>query len=181
MKISDFLVITAFVALVFSSCEGAPGMNGRDGRDGRDGLDGATVHNIIINVPQENWEYSLKDDNNYFVATVDMPEITKEVYIGSMIKMYRIFMDDNRIPSDISSLDEKYLSENSSQIEMPYVRLNEWFFEPGSEWLFYTETVDCEFRVGKLFIYYTASDFEYELDGHFFVPDPMLFRCAILY
>lgn len=181
MKASGFFFLAAALALAVSSCQGPPGMDGYNGRDGRDGLDGAQVQSVIINVAEDMWEYSYKDDNNYFVAEVDMPEITKDAYIYSLIKTYRICFDDGKYPADPSRVDEQYISANSSLMELPYVRLNEWYNEDVGDWLFYTETVDCEIRVGKLFIYYTAGDFDYELDGHFFTPGPMMFKCSILY
>ncbi|MCQ2146294.1 MAG: hypothetical protein MJZ16_02130 [Bacteroidales bacterium] len=115
---------------------------------------------VKITVEQNNWNYSSIDNNNYFYATVQMPELTKEVLEKGLFKVYRVF-DENK------------------QMEMPYVRLNEYFAgtdDFGNDiWGFYTETVDTEFEVGKLTIYYTASDFDYEIDDQF-VPVPMKFR-----
>ena len=70
-------------------------------------------------------------------------------------------------------IDDRYLSDHSSLMEMPYTRLNE--LVANGEKYFYTETVDSEIRVGKIYIYYTASDFYYGEN-----PGPMLFKCSIL-
>ena len=115
---------------------------------------------VVIDVPQNKWQYSYNEDNNYFYATVNMPEITKQAFESGLVKMYRL-----------------YDGKPASQMELPYVRLNEIVFDDG-ETYFYTETVDYEFSVGSLTIYYTASDFDYELNEKF-VPDPMSFRCVI--
>lgn len=123
-----------------------------------------TLTNIVVNVPREAWQYSGMPDNNYFFATVKMPEITSTVYKKGLVKMYRSYDIDN---------------ENSTQMELPYVRLNEYIYGDNQKG-FYTETVDYEFGVGNMSIYYTASDFDYE-DDHSFVPEAMQFRCVILY
>lgn len=123
----------------------------------------SNLRTVSINVEQTHWSYSGMDNNNYFYATVSMPEITGDVFDYGMIKMYRTF--------DFESL-------NASQIELPYIRHNEYMFGEG-EWGFYTETVDYEIGIGKITIFYTASDFDYEIDETF-IPEAMQFRCVIL-
>jgi len=123
---------------------------------------GPELQTIIINVDQSHWAYSNLDNNNYFYSTVDMPEITKDVFNYGLIKMYRTY---------------DFTSSNPSQIELPYVRHNEYQIS-GDNWGFYTETVDYEICLGQIIIYYTASDFDYELDEAF-IPDSMQFRCVI--
>jgi len=118
------------------------------------------IHPTVVNidVPKTSWAYSYLDNNNYFYATVDMPELTQDVFNNGMIKMYRWVA-------------------NNVQMEMPFTRHNE--VEINGTWYFYTETVDYEFSVGQMTIYYTVSDFDYELDETF-VPAEMKFRCTIL-
>lgn len=115
---------------------------------------------VYVNVNQDNWNYSAASDNNFFYATVKMPELTKDVLDKGLFKVYRVF-------------------EENKQMEMPYVRLNEYYAGVDADgydvWGFYTETVDTEFEVGKMTIYYTASDFDYEIDETF-VPVAMKFR-----
>lgn len=161
MKRLSFAFIIALAAIL-SSCTGAPGLDGRDGRDGKDGL--GVINSVLINVKQSDWMYSDQPNNNYFYATVTMPEITEKAFKMGMIKMYRSY---------------DFGTTNATQIEMPYVRLNERNVG-GNEWVFYTETVDYQFNVGSLTIYYTASDFDYEIDETF-VPEAMQFRCVIMY
>lgn len=117
---------------------------------------------VALNVPQDSWRYSYNDNNNYFFVEIDLPEMTDAAFRNGMIKMYRTF---------------DFNSKNATQMEMPYVRLNEFQYDDGS-WGFYTETVDYEFKVGTVTIFYTASDFDYELNETF-VPEAMSFRAVI--
>lgn len=123
---------------------------------------GTELKTVLINVTQNTWVYSNVDNNNYFYATVNMPEITEDVFDYGIVKMYRVF---------------NYEYPDASQIELPYIRHNEYHVG-GDNWAFYTETVDYEFGIGNMTIYYTASDFDYEIDQTF-VPDAMQFRCVI--
>ena len=159
MRKITYLILFFTVLVLSASCQGVPGMDGRDGRDGV-----GVIDNVLIDVPRTSWEYSNIDYNNYFFATVDMPEITKTAFRKGLIKVYRVYDFDK---------------DNGAQIELPYVRLNEEYI--GDDyWVFYTETVDYEFGVGTMTIYYTVSDFNYEIDESF-VPEAMQFRCVIMY
>lgn len=135
---------------------------------------------VDIQVNKEHWLYSDADNNNYFVANIKMPEITWDVYDNAIINVYREYETG---------------SNQASQTVLPYVRHKEYSYplidEDGKYivdeynehiygWGFYTETVDYEFTQGNLSIFYTASDFEYELDQTF-VPEPMHFRVVIMY
>lgn len=97
-----------------------------------------------------------------------MPEITEEVFNYGIVKMFRTYFFNPKNQS------------KASQIELPYVRHKEYEITPG-EWTFYTETVDYDFYPGKIFIYYTASDFLYETDGNWYSPEAMSFRCVAIY
>lgn len=166
MKRSIYSALLILSALILSSCRGLPGRDGYDGRDGKDGKDGlGVVKTILVNVPENSWKYSFADNNNYFYATVDMPEITEDIFDKGLVKMYRVY---------------NYDKTNASQIEMPYVRPQEWTPDEGLSWCFYTEVVDYEYFIGSMTIAYTASDFDYELDKSF-VPEAMQFRCVIMY
>ena len=148
---------------VLCSCEGPMGPMGPQGPKGDPGQ-AATFTIVRIDVPQSSWNYSNVGNNNYFYATVEMPEITEQVFDGSLIKMYRTF---------------NYDTMDATQMEMPYVRVNEAQLEDQS-WVFYTETVDYDYGIGKMTIYYAASDFDYELNPQF-IPEAMTFRCVIVY
>lgn len=120
---------------------------------------------VLVTVNQNQWQYSQVDNNNYFYATVDMPEITQEVFKTGLVKMYRVW---------------DWGSNNAVQMEMPFSRhIEEALDDEGNDWAFYTESLDYEFSVGKMTICYTLSDFFYELDESFW-PDTMQFRCVVM-
>lgn len=163
-----FSIAMVVTLCAMASCVGAPGMDGRDGRDGKDGKDGkdgiGAIHTVLVDVPQECWQYSCAENNNYFFADVDVPEIPESVFDNGLISVYRVF--------DFYGMD-------ASQIELPYVRLKEECIGD-DQWVFYTEEVDYEFGIGWMRFYYTLSDFFYELDGSV-IPEPMQFRCVMMY
>lgn len=124
---------------------------------------------VMLTINQEDWYYSNIDNNNYFYCEFDMPEITEKAFDEGLIKMYRVY---------------DYDTYDATQIEMPYVRLNEFCAgdvdgDGYDDWGFYTETVDYQFNIGSLMVCYTASDFDYELNEEY-IPEAMQFRCVIL-
>lgn len=134
------------------------------------------VYSFLVNVPQDSWAYSGLDNNNYFIAEIDAPEITESVFDYGAVKVYRTF---------------DYDKKDARQVELPYVLPKEVFVEytePAENgdlgyWAFFTETVTCEVGIGKIFIIYTASDFDYEMQKYpmDFPPEAMQFRCTIVY
>lgn len=166
------IIYFALSVIVAASCQGIPGPAGRDGRDGRDGKDGVGIMDKgIINVKENMWNYSFDDNNAYFYAEVDMSDlITNSVLHNSLIKMFRVY---------------DYDTNDARQIEMPYVRPVERYVEENIDlgynpWVFYTETVDYEVSIGKITIFYTRGDFEYELDESL-TPEEMQFKYYIIY
>lgn len=157
-----FTVFSLSLALfMLGSCEGPAG------RDGRDGIDGSCVMEPIdIDVPQKAWQYSNIDNNNYFYAVVQMPEITRNVLYNGTVMVYRTY-----------EMNEK--DGTPGMVMLPYVRPIEMYVG-NYQWEFFTEQVDCEIREGKLIFYYTLNNFNYELDESF-VPEAMQFRCSIIY
>lgn len=157
-KILYFLSI-AVMAVSFASCRGPQGPQGEPGRDGQ-----ANKSIIDIQVNQNEWQYSNQANNNYFYAVINMPELNSTVYNDGMVKVYREYNTG---------------ASNASQIELPYVALNEFQAQDGT-WGFFTEKVDYEFTNGSLTIFYTASDFDYELNQDF-VPEAMHFRFVAIW
>lgn len=144
---------------------GRDGRDGRDGIDGQDGRDGLGVIDIVdITVEEDAWVYTGDKDNNYFFADVEMPEIDEDVFYGGMVRMYRVY---------------NYGRSDVSQIELPYVLHREEIEEAEdgtkSQYCF-TENISFEYGVGYLTFFYTISDFFYYRS-----PDPMRFRCVIMY
>lgn len=154
-------------ACAFTACVGPQGPKGEPGRDGHDGIDGLVrYYNIPVQVNQNEWAYSNFDNNNYFFATINMPEITWDIYEHGNVMVYREYEPG---------------TNSATQTPLPYVRHKEYLYDQStSTWGFYTETVDYEFTQGKLTIFYTASDFDYEIDTNF-VPERMNFRVFIMY
>lgn len=136
----------------------------------KDSVPCVTSQSFLIDVPQSSWNYSFADNNNCFYASVDAPEITEYVFDHAVVKLYRTF---------------DYYSANAYQIELPYVRQNEYCVEDEEgreEWLFYTEALSSEISIGRINLVYTVSDFEYELHENPLeaAPEAMTFRCVIL-
>ncbi|MDO5321489.1 MAG: hypothetical protein Q4F39_03795 [Bacteroidia bacterium] len=148
-------------ASIFASCQkvGPVGPQGPQGPKG----DPASFSIVAVDVPQNAWQYSNYADNNYFVAEVKVPELTEEAFDYGLVNCYRTFAYD---------------SNDASQIALPYVRLLEEVYD--DDVYFYTETIDYEYGIGWLRIYYTLSDFFYEVDETL-APDAMTFRLAIAY
>lgn len=129
-----------------------------------DGVTAMPQSIVDVDVKKENWQYSGKDNNNYFFAEIEMPEINWDEYNNSNITVYREYDSG---------------TDKATQTVLPQVRHKEYCYdEVNNLWGFFTETVDAEFTNGKLTIFYTASDFDYELNEAF-VPDAMHFRIVI--
>ena len=158
MKKILFVMALCVSALAMTGCKGEPG------RDGRDGL--VNYYNIPVQVNQNEWSYSNFDNNNYFYAIINMPEITWEIYQHANVMVYREYDQG---------------TDAATQTPLPYTRHHEYLFDEASgTWGFYTETVDYEYTKGKMTIFYTASDFDYEMNNTF-VPEQMNFRVFIMY
>ena len=156
-RILSFAIVLS--ALLFlSSCRGEPG---RDGRDGRDGF--GMIKIVNIDVPVDSWAYSDPYDqysNNFFYATVHIPELTENILNEGAYVMYFV------------------LPNNGGLMPMPYVHVYEF---PT-----YTETLDCRFEYDQVehcgVVTFTdmMSDFAYETDPTIY-PGDMKFRLVIMY
>lgn len=107
---------------------------------------------IDVYVSADDWQYTdyTQDNtpfaNNYFYATVNVPEITNSVFSKGEVKAYVVY-DRN--------------TSNASKHILPYVRHYEEKLNDGT-WHYYTETVDCMYGPGWVEFNYRASDFAYE-------------------
>ena len=154
----------AAVAL-FASCRGPAGRDGKDGRDGVDGFVNFKIVDLSVNASQ--WQYSGLSNNNYFMASFDMPEITKDIYDNGLVQVYREYDTG---------------TNNAVQLLLPSTRHIEYSYEDSGNtlWGFYSETTDYEYGVGKLNVFFTVSDFDYEINTTF-VPEDMHFRVVIMW
>lgn len=163
-KLSLLLLIVSGLCLMTSCIEkvgpmGPMGPMGPAGRDGKDALEAINI--VYVNVEQARWQFCEAEDGNYFMASVDVPELTEDIFDGGLIKMYRTF---------------DYDSPYATQIEMPYIRLKE-IYETGNPNPFrFTEALDYDFGIGYINIYFTVSDFYYDVK-----PEAMTFRCVLMY
>ena len=142
----------------------AVALTGCEGKPGRDGV--VRYYNIPLQINQNEWKYTNTDNNNYFYAEFKMEMITWDIYEHGNVMVYREYDQG---------------TDNAVQTPLPYTRHKEYLAdEANNTWGFYTETVDYEFTKGKMTIFYTASDFDYEIDEKF-VPEQMNFRVFIMY
>lgn len=159
MKTIKYFILLFALCSVFSACTGPAGRDGRDGRD-------FEMKIVDFDVPVESWFYSDLYFNNFYRAEVDMPEVTRQVMKGGVVKVYRkMFRENSRV---------------EYQKELPMVTHLEYYEESVGDWLNFTETIDYDFELGKLYVNYTASDFAYEIYPDI-VPDAMQFRCVVYY
>lgn len=89
---------------------------------------------VTISVKQRNWSY--QQNGQYYTCSINMPELTSYIYNNGLVQVY-------------------YEMEGSQQL-LPYVRHNR--DQLGQLW---TTTLDYEYQVGRLNLFYTNSDFIY--------------------
>ncbi len=85
---------------------------------------------VDIAVPENSWGWQ----NGYYVATVNVPELTNFIFTDGFVECYEVAGD--------------------SQYVLPYTRYMEE--DDGYRWEY---TVDYEFQVGRVFFYCSANDF----------------------
>lgn len=119
-----------------------------------------------FDVYQEQWAYPELIDNNFFYAQIECPEITSDILASGMVKVYRTWSRG---------------TANEVQMELPYSRLIEEWIDDGEDsgYVYYTEQVDYEIVAGMITVYFTTSDFFYEVDETI-LPEDMSFRCVVL-
>ena len=128
-----------------------------------DNTDNLTIKTIIGNVGVNSWAYSNENNNNYFIATIPTPEITKDVLRNGIVKIYRVF---------------NFGMEKETHTELPYMFQQEEISNDGQAYFFTTEIM-AEITAGQVAIIYTESDFYYERDDNF-VPEDMVFRIVVM-
>lgn len=91
---------------------------------------------VDVDVPARSWQAFTDGEglNLFYVATVDVPELTDVICKDGMVSCY--------------------LVDGDVQIVLPYIRHYQ-----NADGFFWTTTNDYEFSVGKLDLYITNSDF----------------------
>ena len=142
------------LAMAITSCE----------QDCNCPMDYLSIKTVIGNVNANAWAYSNIDNNNFFSATIPVPEITKDVLRNGVVKVYRVF---------------NYNQKDETHTELPFLLQCEYIDENGEAYPYTTETT-AEISAGQVTIIYTESDFNYELDETF-IPEAMTFRIVVMY
>lgn len=142
------LFLAALVALTLSSCD-----------DSRGRIEEDVVWDVIpIRVAYDDWEST---DDGYMVR-VDVPQLTSFVCTDGMVQCYLQYPDQDKSQTVLPSV--RYCSY---EVEDPETGLIEVFL--------YQRLIDYEFIPGRLYLYYTVSDFDYSED----YPGEMNFRLVI--
>ena len=143
-KTRKVLLPLVLLFLALTSCIGTRGPQGPVGPQGPQGPAGEGTNWKIINltVPANAWvEYADNNNqNNYYQALFDVPEITDFIYNSGLVLCYHEI--------------------NNSQIILPYVR-----HKQDTEGNYWTTTVDFDYAIGSVAIYITHSDFADDAPG----------------
>lgn len=161
MKKSFFFALSA-ILLLLVSCEGPMGPQGPVGPQGPAG-EGTTWKVAYCTVAANQWNYSNFNNNNYFYARFNIPELTSFCFTDGQVQAYIQLLENNE----------------TIQHNLPYVLHNE-YFPTDTTVYFYTRTIDCVFGVGWVQFEVRDSDFEYEVDETI-NPDEMTFRVVMTY
>ena len=155
-----------FAVGILASCTGPQGPQGPEGPVGPAGS--VNVKIIDLSASGSQWQYTNDNNNNYYMASFDMPEITQEIYDNGVVQVYREYDTG---------------TANAVQLLLPNTRHKEYAFtndEGETQWAFFSETTDYEYGIGRLNVFFTASDFGYEDDSSI-VPEDMHFRCVLMW
>ena len=131
-------------------------------------IQGLDMTLIDFNVQQKNWEVRAVengyDDEGYFEAVLEVPEITDKVVKEGKVMVDRIMLDNNDYvftPLPFTFTTKEYMDEDQTE---PY---------------YYNTHIDFEWRKGSIHIYVTTSDLFTGPDDELIVPEAMSFRVAI--
>ncbi len=101
------------LALMFARCTGPVGPMGNDGLNGRDGMDGINyTQSAIYDINASDWG---GDMNGYYVS-MDVPEITEDIYYNGAVLVYRLFEID---PKSFNMLPYSYV-DNTLTVYMDF-------------------------------------------------------------
>ena len=90
--------------LTLTHCTGPEGPMGNDGLDGVDGIDGINyTRSVIYDINVADW---VGDKNGYNVS-LDVPEITEDIYYKGAVLVYRLFETE---PKSFNMLPYSYVN-----------------------------------------------------------------------
>jgi hypothetical protein len=148
------VLLASLIGLLFASCGNIYN------------FEGATLKTIPIRIEAHEWQYSNADNNNYFFADFserEMYEINREVFDKGEVKVYLVTNKS---------------TASAQKNPLPYSLHAEEY--NGKEWIFYTQTIDYAYGVKWLRVYFSMSDFEYEINESI-NPPAMDFDVVITY
>jgi hypothetical protein len=109
IRISSFFLS----ALMLTFCTGPEGPMGNDGLDGVDGIDGINyTRSVIYDINVSDWA----GDLNGYSVTLDIPEITEDIYYKGAVLVYRLFETE---PKSFNMLPYSYV-DNTLTVYMDY-------------------------------------------------------------
>jgi len=101
------------LVLAFVTCTGPEGPMGSQGPQGFDGLDGvSTTYSAIYDVDPSEWD----GDIDGYVAFLDVPEITDDIYYDGAVLVYRLFESE---PKSFNMLPYTYV-DNALTVYMDF-------------------------------------------------------------
>ncbi|HJZ40008.1 MAG TPA: hypothetical protein VJ203_06560 [Bacteroidales bacterium] len=101
------------LVLAFVTCTGPEGPMGPQGPQGFDGLDGvSTTYSAIYDVDPSEWD----GDIDGYVAFLDVPEITDDIYYDGAVLVYRLFESE---PKSFNMLPYTYV-DNALTVYMDF-------------------------------------------------------------
>jgi hypothetical protein len=141
-------VLFSFLAVLFlfASCEGPPGRDGRDGRD--------TVRMIFdYEIRNSNWPLTWQWTGDAYVCVISIPQLTRQIYENGVVMVFHEWFDG-------SIWRQQPLPQSIPQ---------------GNGVDLWTEHLDFDYFIGGIRIFYSNSDFFYEMS-----PGIRFFRVVFL-
>jgi len=145
MKKLFLILLTAFSAINFQSCDGdrgPMGPHGPAGRVGRDGEDGLVYYQKNdFTVASADWQLRAPDDKpneRYYRYEFDYNELTDEMCDIGIVSAYFVYDDGYQNP-------------------LPSTKFHS--FEENGQKFYYSQTIDYEYAPGKIIFIVTNSDF----------------------
>ncbi|MDR2037090.1 MAG: hypothetical protein LBQ60_04130 [Bacteroidales bacterium] len=165
MKKISYLLLILFLGI--TACEGPTGPMGPAGPPGDDA--GATQWwNIPIEIDRNGWELvgNAGETGSYYIAIVDIPELTEDIYFdGAIICYYRFNEGNTEVLTTLPYTYYDIIDDNGteSRVAVQYS---------------YDVTPTTKAGNGTIALKLTFSDFQ---TGEFGPPEKAVFRLSLIY